>query len=144
MRRAGLRRHLISSSESISHHLQDAEQHLPQIPFVFGVRSFWPAGSSQERTSEEVMRRWASFASDGAARGLGERSSLFVCTNSTKAELPAGPDWVPWTPETQARLGIEPAGATRMEQDAPRGIAMERRAYWLARIRSGGKMGLGS
>lgn len=43
-----------------------------EIPFVFGTRTFWEEGSKEEKTSEECMRRWSSFAVDGTGNGSGK------------------------------------------------------------------------
>lgn len=46
-----------------------------EIPFVFGTRTFWKAGNDEEKTAEECMRRWSSFAVGTGGKGMGESTS---------------------------------------------------------------------
>ena len=89
------------------------------------------------------MRRWSAFAAGRNGDGKGPPCRFFSTYES--ADLPRpGPKWLPWKPHQQNRLAFEPSGMTRMEVIDLTDSEKARRVHWLATIRGGGKMGLGS
>lgn len=43
-----------------------------EIPFVFGTKTFWQAGSNEDRVSVECGKRWSAFASGFGGKVPGE------------------------------------------------------------------------
>lgn len=89
-----------------------------EIPFVFGTRTFWKEGSDEEKTSEEMMRRWASIACGKGGNGK-------------------GPEWKEWTKEEPFKLTIGPGGGeTRVEKEVLSEIEQKRNTFWMGRLRN--------
>lgn len=100
----------------MSGHLGMGAHHGEEIPFVFGTRTFWKAGSQEEKTSEECMRRWSSLATDGKGDG-------------------SGPAWLNYSKDAPNRLVIGPEGGmTRMEVIELTGLEKDRQKFWIEAI----------
>lgn len=134
----------------MSGHLGMGAHHGEEIPFVFGTRTFWQAGSDEEKTSEECMRRWSSLATDGKGAGTGESTlhrpslllllSCFDCVSTLDADFPlpilaAGPEWLAYTPTVPNQLIIGPGGGeTRSEVLVRSELDQKRLEFWIDTI----------
>lgn len=93
--------------------------HGVEIPFVFGTRTFWDQGSKEEKSSEEMMRRWSSLASGEGGNGL-------------------GPKWEEWTVDNPMKLIIGPGGGeTVVVKEVFNEVEEKRNDFWMKKLRGG-------
>lgn len=93
--------------------------HAIEIPFVFGTRTFWKVGSDEEKTSEEIIRRYASLIVGEGGAGTGS-------------------EWPVWTKSEQKRLVFGPeGGVVSIGEGNQDGLERERCEYWMKMIENG-------